>query len=530
MSGLRREDAAARREMNDTEAQPLLRRQLTSSVAESIHMYVQLGVVAICMASSAACIGSAAELLLDWRFGFCRSSPWLLSEYCPTDSYVRWEDVIVSQGGALLWLRVVYSTLLGCLAACLVKVFASSASGSGIPEIKAHMNGLDVGAPETFAPRVLAIKSVALIMSVGSGLSLGYEGPYIHIAVCWANLVQRLSKLKPMPMLKRSSALNTPSLAACAAGSACAVAVAFAAPFGACVFILEEFIIEQGHTSSSELLQMAWTSVVSVMVLHVLKSREAGSIILMALSGELHWTWFELPLFLIIGFSCGTLGILFKTCYLEIYRLRSGQRWWKHAPILEAGLVCVVTTVFSFTFPVSEVRLSSSDLLKALYEPCQWSNQLESTVLCHAPGFVTWIGSLFAILVLKFVLSILAIPLRLPSGTFIPSFFLGATGGRCIAALTYSFGSFIHVLPVCAQENRCIQPHLYALLGSCSFLSGVTNGWFSVALISVELTGSLQHSLPVLTCVIASKLACRALESTSLYDGLIEQKGYAAVM
>lgn len=39
--------------------------------------------------------------------------------------------------------------------------------------------------------RTLVTKSIALPMSVASGLTLGKEGPFVHIASCLGNIVSR---------------------------------------------------------------------------------------------------------------------------------------------------------------------------------------------------------------------------------------------------------------------------------------------------------------------------------------------------
>lgn len=40
---------------------------------------------------------------------------------------------------------------------------------------------------------MLFTKSVGLAMSVASGLSLGKEGPFVHIASCIGNIVSRIA-------------------------------------------------------------------------------------------------------------------------------------------------------------------------------------------------------------------------------------------------------------------------------------------------------------------------------------------------
>lgn len=125
------------------------------------------------------------------------------------------------------------------------------AAGSGIPEIKTILSGFVIHG--YLGARVLITKSVGLALSVASGLSLGKEGPFVHIASCIGNIISRyVSKYENnegQPQVlgyckgsvdgeislftaKRREILS----AACAAG----VAVAFGAPIGGTLFSLEE--------------------------------------------------------------------------------------------------------------------------------------------------------------------------------------------------------------------------------------------------------------------------------------------------
>lgn len=63
------------------------------------------------------------------------------------------------------------------------------AAGSGIPEIKTILSGFVIHG--YLGWRVLVTKSVGLALSVASGLSLGKEGPFVHIASCIGNIISR---------------------------------------------------------------------------------------------------------------------------------------------------------------------------------------------------------------------------------------------------------------------------------------------------------------------------------------------------
>ena len=64
------------------------------------------------------------------------------------------------------------------------------AAGSGIPEIKTILSGFVIHG--YLGGRTLFTKSVGLALSVASGLSLGKEGPFVHIASCIGNTVSRV--------------------------------------------------------------------------------------------------------------------------------------------------------------------------------------------------------------------------------------------------------------------------------------------------------------------------------------------------
>jgi chloride channel 3/4/5 len=75
-------------------------------------------------------------------------------------------------------------------------------------------------------------KSVGLALSVASGLSLGKEGPFVHIASCIGNIISRYFAKYENNEGKRREILS--------AASAAGVAVAFGAPIGGVLFSLEE--------------------------------------------------------------------------------------------------------------------------------------------------------------------------------------------------------------------------------------------------------------------------------------------------
>jgi chloride channel 3/4/5 len=105
-----------------------------------------------------------------------------------------------------------------------------SAAGSGVAEVKVILSGFVLHG--YLGLRTLIIKTLALILSVASGLSLGKEGPYVHIATCIGNIACRI-----FPKYSDNDGKRREILSASAASG---VAVAFGAPIGGVLFSLEE--------------------------------------------------------------------------------------------------------------------------------------------------------------------------------------------------------------------------------------------------------------------------------------------------
>lgn len=64
-------------------------------------------------------------------------------------------------------------------------VVSPLAKGSGIPQMRAIMAGVVL--PDMLSFRTFVSKVMGIIFMLSSGMSLGKEGPFVHIAGCIAN-------------------------------------------------------------------------------------------------------------------------------------------------------------------------------------------------------------------------------------------------------------------------------------------------------------------------------------------------------
>ena len=83
----------------------------------------------------------------------------------------------------LIWIP----TGLACaaVAQAIIKYISPEAAGSGIPQMKAIMTGVTL--PKFLSFRTYLGKVLGMIFMLCSGMSLGKEGPFVHIASTIAN-------------------------------------------------------------------------------------------------------------------------------------------------------------------------------------------------------------------------------------------------------------------------------------------------------------------------------------------------------
>ncbi|MEW6207138.1 MAG: chloride channel protein [Acidobacteriota bacterium] len=115
----------------------------------------------------------------------------------------------------------------GLAAGLLIHYLAPEARGSGIPQVKIAY-AMDFG---RVSMRVAAAKAVISALCVGSGASLGREGPTVQICAALSNGIARLFSI---PRRKQMNQLPV--------GAAAAIAAAFNTPIAAVTFALEEII------------------------------------------------------------------------------------------------------------------------------------------------------------------------------------------------------------------------------------------------------------------------------------------------
>ncbi|KAK4232136.1 putative chloride channel protein [Podospora fimiseda] len=393
-----------------------------------------------------------------------------------------------------------------------------SAAGSGVAEVRVILSGFVLHG--FLGLKTLLIKSIGLVLSVASGLSLGKEGPYVHIATCVGNIACRLFSKYDRNDAKRREVLS----AAAAAG----VAVAFGAPLGGVLFGLEEVAY---FFPAKTLFRTFFCCITAALTLKFLNPYGTHKIVMFQVRYLVDWEYFEICSFIIVGVMGGAAGALF---------IKASRHWAKTFrkipaikayPLLEVVLVALITGLIGYWNVFT--RLPVAKLLYNLAAPCDDNdNNLEDLGICpeKIEDIPPILWNLLAAFLIKGLLTIITFGIKVPAGIYVPSMVVGGLMGRTIGHIVQWI---VMATPhwsawgTCGKTSvTCIQPGVYGLIAAGSTMCGVTRLSVTLAVILFELTGSLDYVLPFSLAILVAKWVADAIEPLSIYDLLTEMNSY----
>ncbi|XP_049885114.1 H(+)/Cl(-) exchange transporter 5 isoform X2 [Pectinophora gossypiella] len=502
--------------------------------------------VGVCTGVVAGVIDIGASWMTDLKFGICPQAFWFNREQCCWSS----NETTFDHGNCSQWrtwaqlfgetregpgayiisylLYIVWALIFAALSASLVRMFAPYACGSGIPEIKTILSGFIIRG--YLGKWTLIIKVVGLILSVSSGLSLGKEGPMVHIASCLGNILSYL-----FPKYGRNEAKKREILSAAAAAG---VSVAFGAPIGGVLFSLEEVSY---YFPLKTLWRSFFCALIAAFILRSINPFGNEHSVLFFVEYNKPWIFFELIPFVGLGIIGGCIATIFIKANLYWCRYRKYSKLGQY-PVTEVLVVTLVTAIIAYPNPYT--RMNTSQLIYLLFNQCGISN---SDPLCDydrnfkgvnsaiekaaaGPGVYRAIWLLLLALVLKLVMTVFTFGIKVPCGLFIPSLALGAITGRIVGIgveqLAYHYPKIWLFSGECSTGDDCITPGLYAMVGAAAVLGGVTRMTVSLVVIMFELTGGVRYIVPLMAAAMASKWVGDALGRQGIYDAHIALNGY----
>ncbi|KAB2623462.1 chloride channel protein CLC-c-like [Pyrus ussuriensis x Pyrus communis] len=431
---------------------------------------------------------------------------------------------------------------LAAAAAALCAYIAPAAAGSGIPEVKAYLNGVD--AHSILAPSTLFVKIFGSIFGVAAGFILGKEGPMVHSGACIASLLGQVGSRKYHLTWKclrfYKNDRDRRDLITC--GAAAGVAAAFRAPVGGVLFALEE----AASWWRSALLWRAFftTAVVAVLLrgfIQLCKGGkcglfgEGGLIMFDVNSAKVSYSSGDLLAVISLGVIGGIFGSLYNFLVdkvLQTYRIinKSGPS----SKILLAVAISFLTSCCSYGLPwLSHCipcprhledkcpTIGRSGNYKNFQCPPNHYNGLASlffntndnairNLLSSSSDGEFRLSTLIVFFVTVYCLGIVTYGIAVPSGLFIPVILAGSSYGRVVGTLLGSHSD--------------LDGGFFALLGAASFLGGTMRMTVSLCVILLELTNNLLM-LPLMMLVLLISKSVADCFNKGVYDQIIKMKG-----
>src|SRR5208282_3639248 len=417
-----------------------------------------------------AMIGAFHNLLFLGRFSFDYDA----NVHTPASPWGAW---------------IILAPVLGAIVvAFLVKTFAPEAKGHGVPEVMDaiyHQDG-------RIRPIVAVVKSLASALSIGSGGSVGREGPIIQIGAAFGST---LGQLIAMPARQRALLI--------AAGAGGGIAATFNTPIGGIAFAVELML---PFATALSMLLVALSCVTATYIGRVffgaLPSFNVPSLSLLH-GSDLAFS--ALPWFALFGLLLGVLAwALTRGIYWfeDIFDAMPGNYYTRHV----SGMLLVGLVMYGFVL-LSE-RLSG--------QPNHYyvEGVGYATIMDILRGDLTAPGFLMLLVAAKLLLTCLTLGSGASGGVFSPAMFLGAALGGGFG------GAVLHFVP-----GLPMTPAHFAYAGMAGMVGGTTGAVLTGTIMIFEMTRDYSVILPVILTV-ALACAVRAwLSPATIYTLKLLRRG-----
>ena len=405
---------------------------------------------------------------------------WLI-ELVGTLGYGEGSSVLTQIAAAPWYVKLVVPIIGGLIVGPLVYFFAPEAKGHGVPEVmQAIINRNGV-----IRPRVALVKAFASAVTIGTGGSVGREGPIIQIGASIGSTIGQFFKV-PSKRMK--------TLVAC--GAAAGIAAAFNAPIAGALFALEIILME---FTAAQLSPIVISSVLATVISHNFE----GDVAAFAVSGTHQLVSnVEILFFFPLGILCGFVAWIF------IKALYSSEDFWddklKLHSAIKPAIGGAIIGGMAMIFP--QVMGVGYDTITAALE-----SNLQSIAFGWNLSYI-WVLCVVLLLV-KIIATSTVLGSGGSGGVFAPSLFMGVMIGA-------AYGIFVHgFFPELTNDYG-----MYALVGMCGLVAGTTRAPLTAILIVFEMTKEISVILPLMiTCTLALIISA-TLTRESIYTLKLVQR------
>ena len=381
---------------------------------------------------------------------------------------------IVERIGALPWWACLLVPTTGGAIAGLILQFGQRLTRA--QSSTDYMEAIVIGSGHV-PRRASLIKSAAALFSIGSGGSIGREGPMVQLAAVLASSLGRWRKFTP-PQLRL--------LVAC--GASAGIASAYNAPIAGSFFVAEIIL---GTIAMESLGPLVISAVVATLTVRFLMS---AHVLYKVPPFHLNSAW-EMGPYILLGFLMGGLAPMF------LRSLKHSEQFFVSLKIpLVARLALGGLAVGAIAINVPQVV----------------GNGYSVVVQILTPGAMLW-TAVVGIFACKWLATMASFGSGAPGGVFTPSLFMGAGAGLLLGT------GLQRIMPAVVPD-----PTAFALVGMGAFLSAASHAPVMSVIMLFEMTLSYDIILPLMLCSVIAYYTAKSLEGESLYSEAMKRKAAAA--
>ena len=369
-----------------------------------------------------------------------------------------------------VWFLVLVPAVGGLVYGPLVNRFAPEARGHGVPEVMFAVARHGGRIPA----KVAVVKSLASALCIGTGGSVGREGPIVQIGSALGSSIGQWLRVP-----------STRLVLMVACGAAGGISATFNAPIAGVLFGLE--LILRAFTA-----QAFGVLVISSVTADVIARAIIGNETILHLPHFSLGSPLQLPLFALLGLLAGPLGWLFaRVLYLVedgCDKLWRGPEWLRPAVggLLLGGLLLALPQLYGVGYPVLQHGV--------------------------AGGYV--LGFLLLLMAGKIVATSLTIGIGGSGGVFAPSLFIGGMGGTAFGLVVDALFPALH-----------LSPGAFGLVGMAAVFAGAAHAPITAVLIVFELTGDYAIILPLMFGVVLATGVSNLISRDTIYTLKLLRRG-----
>ena len=373
--------------------------------------------------------------------------------------------------GLMSWIWPVLFAITGIsIALYLVRRFAPETSGSGVQEIEGALDGVR---PMRWK-RVLPIKFIASLFSLGSGLLLGREGPTIQLG---ANIGKMVKDTLGKSDIESNSLISS--------GAAAGLASAFNAPFAGIIFVIEEMHGQFKFNFYSVAAIMIAAGAADFIVRILVNSKPVIEIMVFP-SPDIFGLW----IFIILGLLCSIIGYIYNK--LLVISLDLFKFSFK-IPIIYTGItVGLIIAIIGIFHP---------ELIGGGYN-----------LITKGVGNSFTLSFLLFLFIARLLLSIFSYSTGAPGGIFLPMLTLGVIFGMFFGT------SMQHYFP-----NLISHPGVYAIAGMAGIFSATVRAPLTGLVLAIEMTSNYELILPLIVTTVIASVCTALLGNEPIYTTLLKR-------